>query len=376
MIAAMPSRLAAILACSLVVLAARVVVGVAFVSALAMASARSEPAPRGAAESPESAIAAVAAAATPVGDDGRPEARSLRLVSLNPSLTAIVARLGAADALVGIDDYSAQVVPALADRPRVGGLFDPSLEAVVALRPDRVLLVAGLEQEAHGAALRRLGLAVEVFENERYEQVLGNIERLGRLVGRSEAAAERIDAIRAVRSAVEQAVRGRSRPGTVIVLDRSPLYLVGGETFLDELLQAVGAENLGARVATGYPRGSLEWLVATGPELVLDLSPRRSEQAGARVAGEPDGRENAVPDESASAFAFWSRWPSLPAVRAGRVLALDATRISLPGPDLDRALRELAVAVHGAGIEAAIDDALQKALEQALENAHAGRAMP
>jgi iron complex transport system substrate-binding protein len=207
----------------------------------------------------------------------------------------------------------------------------------MALRPDRVLLVAGLEQESHGASLRRLGLEVEVFENERYEQVLANIERIGRLVGQEARAAARIDAIRALRAAVESAVAGRAKPRTVIVLDRSPLYLVGGETFLDELLGAVGAINLGAEVSTGYPRGSLEWLVASAPELVLDLSPQV----------EADG-----------ALTFWRRWPSLPAVQSGRVLALDATRVSLPGPDLDRALRELAIAVHGDAIEAAIDRAL------------------
>jgi iron complex transport system substrate-binding protein len=287
----------------------------------------------------------VAQAAAPAGSAVPvPEAASSaatahppRLVSLNPSLTAIVARLGAAQTLVGVDDYSARVEPELADRPRVGGLFDPSLEAVMALRPDRVLIVAGLEQESHGAALRRLGLEVEIFENERYEQVLANIERIGRLVGREAKAEERITAIRALRAAVERAVAGRPRPRTVIVLDRSPLYLVGGETFLDELLRAVGATNLGAEVARGYPRGSLEWLVAAGPELVLDLSPQAEAAA-----------------ESAGALAFWSRWPSLPAVKAGRVLALDATRVSLPGPDLDRALRDLAVAVHGAPIESAI----------------------
>jgi len=53
------------------------------------------------------------------------------------------------------------------------------------------------------------------------------------------------------------------------------------------------------------------------------------------------------------------RWPSLPAVRANRVVEVDASRISLPGPDLDQALRALAVAVHGEGISAAIDEALQ-----------------
>ena len=292
------------------------------------------------------------AASGPVTDaSARPAAPALRLVSLNPSLTAIVVRLGAADALVGIDDYSARLLPELADRPRVGGLFDPSLEAVMALAPDRVLLVAGLEQEAHGAALRRLGLAVEIFENERYEQVLANVDRSGRLVGREAQAAERIAAIRALRAAVERAVQGRARPRTVIVLDRSPLYLVGGETFLDELLRAVGAENLGARVAKGYPRGSLEWLVAAAPELVLDLSP----QAEAPEGESPPARSPGSPNERPEVLAFWSRWPSLPAVKTGRILALDATRISLPGPDLDRALRSLAVAVHGPGIEPAIE---------------------
>lgn len=271
---------------------------------------------------------------------GRDEAVLPRLVSLNPSLTAIVARLEAGDALVGIDDYSARILPSLADRPRVGGLFDPNLEAILALRPDHVLLVAGLEQEAHAKALRRLGLVVDVFENERFDQVLANIERLGRLVGREEAAADRIEAIRATRAAVERATRSRARPRTLIVLDRSPLYLVGGETFLDELLRAVGAQNLGAEVARGYPRGSLEWLVAAGPELLLDLSPQAEESAS---------------EQATSALAFWARWPSLPAVKSGRVLALDATRISLPGPDLDRALRELAVVVHGADIDEAIE---------------------
>lgn len=283
-------------------------------------------------------VASLAPAASPV--------RLPRLVSLNPSLSAIVERLGAVDALVGVDDYSARISPALAERPRVGGLFDPSLEAVMALRPDRVLLVAGVEQESHGKALRKLGLEVEVFENERYEQVLANIERLGRLVGREGAAAERIGAIRALWSAVERAAQGRPQPRTVIVLDRSPLYLVGGETFLDELLRAVGAVNLGAEVARGYPRGSLEWLVAAGPELVLDLTPQAKKDQGASA--------------SAAALEFWARWPSLPAVRLRRVLALDPTRISLPGPDLDLALRALAVAVHGAGIEAEIERQLAR----------------
>ena len=138
-----------------------------------------------------------------------------------------------------------------------------------------------------------------------------------------------------MRAAVHTATRGLPRPATVAVVDRSPLYLVGGETFLDEMLEAVGASNLGRKLSTGYPRASIEWLISVRPELLLDMTP-----------GIDEAKE------------FWGRWPSLPAVAKGRVVGVEASRVSLPGPELDAALRELAVVVHGIGIGPAIDAAL------------------
>ena len=135
--------------------------------------------------------------------------------------------------------------------------------------------------------------------------------------------------------AVFAATRGREAPGTVAIVDRSPLFLVGGETFLDEMLAAVGARNLGRDLGAGYPRASIEWLIAARPALLLDMTPG-AEQAST----------------------FWSRWPSLPAVGSGRVIKLEASRITLPGPDLDLALRELATVVHGPEINSLIDSAL------------------
>jgi ABC-type Fe3+-hydroxamate transport system substrate-binding protein len=266
---------------------------------------------------------------------------SVRLISLNPSLSAIVLRLGAGDALVGVDDYSARLLPELADLPRVSGLFDPGLESIVSLRPDRVLLVAGVDQQTHAARLEKLGLEVEIYRNERLDEVLENIERLGALLDRQPAASERIRAILAMREAVALTTKHRKRPSTVAIVDRSPLYLVGGETFLDELLHSVGAKNLGRQLSKGYPRASIEWLIASRPALLLDLTP------GATAAAD-----------------FWSRWPSIPAVADRRVIDLDPTHISIPGPDLDRALLELAVAVHGEAIQVEIARALADRREQ------------
>jgi iron complex transport system substrate-binding protein len=262
--------------------------------------------------------------------------RELRLISLNPSLTAIVLRLGGGDSLVGVDDYSARLLPSVADRPTVGGLFDPSLESVVALRPDRVLIVAGVDQQGHAERLEKLGLQVDVFQNERLDEVLENIERLGRLLGRESLASVRIRAILEMRAAVAKVASGREQPRTLAVVTRSPLFVVGAGTFLDEMLEAVGAENLGRALASGYPRGSIEWLIGAAPELLLDMTPGEGRAAD-----------------------FWGRWPSLPAIRANRVVDVDASRISLPGPDLDQALRSLAMAVHGDAVSVAIDEALE-----------------
>ena len=57
------------------------------------------------------------------------------------------------------------------------------------------------------------------------------------------------------------------------VVDRSPLYLVGSETFLDEMLESAGAENLARSLGVGYPRASIEWLISARPELLLDMTP-------------------------------------------------------------------------------------------------------
>lgn len=274
---------------------------------------------------------------------------ALRIISLNPSLTAIVLRLGGADSLVGVDDYSARILPEVASLPRVGGLFDPSLESVVALRPDRILLVAGVDQRNHAERLEKLGLAVSIYQNERLDEVLENIERIGQLLGRQRAASDRIRRILSMRSAVAVATRGRERPLTLAVVTRTPLFVVGAETFLDEMIEAVGARNLGRRLSTGYPRASIEWLIGVRPHLLLDMTP---------------GAERAA--------AFWARWPSLPAVSANRVVDVDASRISLPGPDLDQALRALAIAVHGVEISAAIDEALSVGHDEDIQSTPPG----
>ncbi len=292
-----------------------------------------------------------------------------RVVSLNPSLTAIVLALGEGERLVGVDDYSARQIGEVAALPRVGGLFNPSLEAVVALEPDLVILVPSAEQRAFRERVEALGVAVEVFDNHAFDEVLENIERLGALMGARDAAAVRVAAIKDARGRVERAVAKLQRtaeagaganpaeddvsklPTIAMVLQRDPLFVVGGGNFIDTMLSIVGVRNIAAAYRESYPRVSLEWLVARSPALLVDLSP------------EANGPSDAL--------SFWKRWPHIAAVENDRLIALDAALISMPGPALDESLLLLARTLWGDAIEEhlAVDPA-RAANSEAAERQH------
>jgi len=270
------------------------------------------------------AIAVFLAFVTP-GRAAEPSAH--RIVSLNPSLTRILVAIGARDTLVGVDEFSARAEPAVSSLPRVGGLYAPSLESVVALRPDLVVLVPSFEQREFRTRLKELGLTVQEYDPVRFEQVLDTIRALGLRVGHETEAQARIDAIRRTQAAVQRAVATRPPPTAVLVLQREPLFVVGRGSFLDEMIAMAGARNLAAELGEPWPRTSVEWLVGAAPQVILDSD-----------------------SDPAPAASFWARWPSIPAVAQGRVVAVDAGDVTLPGPDLDRALLKLARALHGAAL--------------------------
>lgn len=248
--------------------------------------------------------------------------RAARIVSLNPSLTATLVAVGATDAIVGIDAYSPRQIAEVSDRPQVGGLYDPSLEAMVALRPDLVVLVPSAEQRELRARLVALDVPVLSLDPRRYDDVATMLVALGRCAGRAEAAERRAAELRAALQRARAASTGRARPRSVLILQRDPLFVASSGSFLDEMLEAAGAENVARALPGPYPRASMEWLVAARPELILDAS------------GEPEPADR-----------FWSRWPSLPAVASGRVRTLDPALVTVPGPQLDAALARLVEAI-------------------------------
>ncbi len=241
-----------------------------------------------------------------------------RVISLNPSLTAMLLAIDAQGVLVGIDEFSARQQPTLVALPRVGGLYDPNLERVIALEPDLVVLVPSAEQRGFRERLVELGIDVLALDPVSFEDVASVLEQLGARVGHSARANARAAAIRAMRVRVSRVVENEPLVPALLVLQRDPLFVAGAGSFVDDMMRAVGAQNLGAELRTAWPRASREWLIAAAPEVLIDTS-----------------RD---PEPAAE---FWARWPSIPAVAKGRVHRATGQDVTLPGPWLDQALLNL-----------------------------------
>jgi iron complex transport system substrate-binding protein len=247
-----------------------------------------------------------------------------RVVALAPSAAEIAYALGAADLVVGVSDFAADL-PASAGKPRLGG-FSPDLERVAALKPDLALVSRDGTDRRAAERLESLGIRVVVTDAATLEGVFADVRRVGAALGREDRA-ETLVAGLATRAAAAEAraprPSGGRRSTAIALIWPDPPVVAGRGTFVGDLLERAGLENAAPRKAGDWPRLSHETLVGWNPRLLV----------------RPETPENAA--AFAAAFAPGSRWLLLPAVREGRVVVLPGAWLERPGPRLVDALEAL-----------------------------------
>lgn len=241
--------------------------------------------------------------------------RPRRILALAPNAVEVIFALGAGDRVVGVSRYTVYPPEAL-QLPRIGGLQDPDLETIVALRPDLVIL------RGRQAKLESLCSAqgIDVFHDP--TETLGDIERtiveIGRLLDRTQQA----DALRnQMRERLGRVRTAASRypPVKVFFTFRSADRLVDISTvsrgsYLHDLLELAGGDNVFGELDTPYPLVSVEEVLARGPEVIIEAMPGVSSELA-------DGL-----------IEQWRRVGPIPAVQNRRVYLLTEDYVNIPSP--------------------------------------------
>jgi iron complex transport system substrate-binding protein len=193
-----------------------------------------------------------------------------RIVSLAPSNTEITYALGLEDRLVGTTDYC-DYPEAAKSKPRAASYTTPDLEKVVSVQPDLILAEAIHEKTAL-PAMEKLGLTVIVMSATSVDTVLNDIKLVGQVNGKSQAAATLVDSLNArIQTVVSKtaALTPEQRLKVLYVVWHDPIWTMGRETFINDLIWKAGGVNIFADDFEKSRVVSLESIIDKNPQVII-----------------------------------------------------------------------------------------------------------
>jgi iron complex transport system substrate-binding protein len=234
-----------------------------------------------------------------------------RVVSMLPSLTESVCALGKCSVLVGIDRFS-NWPKSLDTLPRLGGIADANIEGIVRLKPDLVLVE---KSSALIARLQSLGISVMAFDVQSMADVQRTLRKLDMVLGSNESDAvwERIqlDIARANR-----ALSPSQKAARVYFEVNAAPFAAGKTSFIGELLDRLGMQNIATEKMGAFPKINPEFVVQARPDLIMTT------EASAKQLAQRPG------------------WKSIPAIQGNRVCFFSAAQSDVlvrPGPRMGEA---------------------------------------
>ena len=259
-----------------------------------------------------------------------------RIVSAAPSITEMLYALGAGDRVAAVTSFC-HFPPEVRQKPQIGTYLDPNIEAILALRPDLIVIL-----EEHGALreqLERVGLPVMAIQHNDLAGIETSLRQLAERLGDPDAGRREADKVSRGLAEVRAKSAGLPKRKTVFVIGRTPgtvqdLMVVGKGPFLNELIEAAGGANLFHSTIGFYPRIPREEIYAGAPEVIIDM-------------GEMAVTDGVTEADKRAVVQLWrNAFPRLPAVQDSRVYAVAEDHFVVPGPRVVDAARALLRMIH------------------------------
>jgi cobalamin transport system substrate-binding protein len=241
-----------------------------------------------------------------------------RIVSLAPSITETLFALGAGDQVVGVTDFCNYPVEATT-KHRVGGVTNPSLETIINLKPDLIILSMEGNVRDDFTKLQEIGIPIFVTNPRTLDGIHKSIGDIGILTGRTEEARQLLRSMEWSEDSLKALVTHEKK--VLLIVSLQPLIVLGSKTFLAELLRIAGGKNIAGDSHSTYPTLSREVVVEKNPDVIIVTSN--------------------ILNDNTRLLDMFPEWGTLNAVRNHRVCPIDPDIISRPGPRVVNALRVL-----------------------------------
>ncbi|MFH0872778.1 MAG: helical backbone metal receptor [bacterium] len=257
-----------------------------------------------------------------------------RIISLAPSVTEVFFALGLGDRVVGVTNHC-RYPPSALSKEKVGDYYNPDIEAVLALRPDLVILLP--EHEQSGDYLARLGVNALMVNHFTIQGVLDSILLIGRTCGRAEVAEEMVQEIRGRMETIRRRTMSLPAPWVMVSVGRNmgsgmikDIYICGQDGFYDQMIELAGGRNALQGGGVKFPIVSGEGILYLNPQVILDVIPDLAESGW----------------KEADVLRQWDLLPQLDAVAKGRVHVLSHNYAVVPGPRFILILEDMARLIH------------------------------
>jgi len=241
-----------------------------------------------------------------------------RVVSLAPNLTENIFAVGAGDRLVGVTKFCNYPEDAQKIQ-QVGDTISPNIETIIALKPQIVFVSTASQLETFMKTLEAQGITVFVTNPKDLNGVLANLRQLGEIFGTPERTTVLLNELQERILAVDEQARDKQKTKTFVQISKEPLFTIGKESFLTEIIERAGGVSVTKEVATAYPKISKETALALNPDAII-------------LSESPDNLE---PNDV---------FKNSPAVKNKKVFKINADILSRPSPRIVDALEQIAEA--------------------------------
>ena len=242
-----------------------------------------------------------------------------RIISAMPSNTEILYALGLADKVVGVKDFC-NYPPEAKKKEKIGGVI-LNTEKIISLKPDLIVMLEDA-QPREIEKLKKLKLPILTVNPHNLDEVMDSIIKIGKATGKEEKA---IQLTQKMKRKIKNLARYPTRPKVFVEIWHEPLMAAGKGTFIDDLINKVGAYNVASEAKGSYPQFSFERLVQLNPDIII--IPKENVRDPKMIYNDP-------------------KWRNLRAVKERKILFIESDLISRPGPRLVEALEKIAEFIY------------------------------